>query len=118
MTTCGAELAGRGEPAPALRARARERGPALLAELRLRTVLVLAPGALHAGVSRQPELVEIGTVRRGYPPGVAWSRASPRVATSPRVSSVPGVLGRLIHTSWGHASGWGSPWGKRSGCAA
>src|SRR5881296_1448968 len=39
-------------------------------------------------------------------PGLAWSRTPPRVAASPRVSSVARVLGGLIHTSTGRAGGW------------
>ena len=55
-----AELCGRGQEGPAALAQARQRGGALLAELRLRWVLVVAPGTLHHGASGPPRLARRG----------------------------------------------------------
>ena len=55
-----AELCGRGQEGPAALAQARQRGGALLAELRLRWVLLMAPGTLHRGASGPPRLARRG----------------------------------------------------------
>src|SRR5262249_12955707 len=66
VRTFGAELGGRGEGPTALGAHPGQRRSALLAELRARLVLVLAPGAVHRPdlPNRGPTLPRAGPGRQ------------------------------------------------------
>ncbi len=82
-----------------------EPGATVLAEMRARVVLSLAPGAGHAGASEQRRSRSERLAENSCP-GLAWSRIAPRVVASPRVSSVAGGFGGLIHTASGRAGGY------------
>src|SRR5262245_39124299 len=62
MRALVAKLRRRREIGAAVRARSRQRGPALLAELRLRAVLMLAARTAHAGASLH--VVSVASSRR------------------------------------------------------
>ena len=96
-----AEPGSRGQVVSAPAADRAQAGPAAQAEVRPGRIVVLAPWTLQAGSLQAtgPRTTEQWPERNC--PGLAWSRTSPRVATSPRASSVAADFGELIRTDSG-----------------